>query len=93
LQIRAEGLQLAFAVLMCFLDEDNPALGHAGQSVTGIDDLRGRGLTCIIRGIIELPQLREEGIYYSCLSPVYEIPLIPVQEIEWPRLALGQFLM
>jgi hypothetical protein len=78
--------------LMSILYQDYPALGHAGEGIAGIDDLRGRSLARIIRGIIEFSQLGKKGIYYPPLSPFYEIPLIPVQEIEWPGLALGQFL-
>jgi len=92
LEVSAEGVQIAFAVLMSALDEDYPALGHAGKGVAGIDDLRWPSLARIIRGEIEFSQLGEEGIDYFPLSPFYEIPLIPVEEIEWPGLALGQFL-
>ena len=74
------------------LDQDYPALGHAGEGVACIDDLRGRGLVRLIRGVIELSQLGEEGIYYPPSSPFYEIRLIPVQEIDWSGLAPGQFL-
>jgi hypothetical protein len=71
--------------------QNNPALGHAGEGVTGIDDLREGSLARLVRGEVELSQLGEEGIYDFAPRPLYEIDIIPVQEIEVPSLALGQF--
>lgn len=75
------------------LNQDYPALGHAGEGVAGIDDLCWRGLVRIIRGEIELSELwRENGREDRFTSPLNEIPLIPVKEIERPGLPPRQFV-
>jgi hypothetical protein len=71
--------------------QDNPALGHAGEGIAGIDDLRRGGLARLIGGVIEFSQLREQDIYYRALRSFYEISLIPVEEIERSGLAPSQF--
>ena len=39
LQVGDERLQVVQAVVMSALDQDDSSLGHAGEGVTGIDDL------------------------------------------------------
>jgi len=48
LQIGDEGAQVALAVVMGPLDQDYPALGHAGEGVAGGDDLRRPDLVRIV---------------------------------------------
>ena len=92
MQIRDEGLEVARAVVMGPLDEDDPARGQAGEGIAGIDDLRWPSLVSIIRGNVKFSVSGEEGIYYFSPNPVYEIALITEQEIKRPSLLLGQFL-
>jgi hypothetical protein len=77
---------------MSTFDQDYPALGHAGEGIAGIDDLRRPSLVRIVRGEIEFSELGEEGIDYFRPDPFDEVTLIPVKEIERPGLPLGQFL-
>jgi hypothetical protein len=92
MQVGDEGAQIRLAVLISVLDQDYPALGHTGEGVAGIDNLRWPSLAGIIRGVIEFSASGEEGIYYFSPDPVYKIDLIPVQKIKRPALPPGQLI-
>ena len=60
MQVGYERLQVALAVSMNAIDQDYPALGHAGEGVAGVNDLWWRGLIRIIGVEIEFSALRGE---------------------------------